>query len=312
MENKKIAPIKKDNINRFLISKVYQKRLVDSNRFICYKADKTPYNAETKKLAKVTDKADYRSFDFALNSARINPNFKGIGFVLGNDITNDFNYCGLDIDDCINDKGEISKEAIEIIDLLDTYTEISMNNRGIHCIFIAKKQGEICKNYDLDFCKCLELYDNSRYFALTGNVIVNKDIEYRQEQCNTIYDKYFKCKELPEVQTAISDNQEIRNFENKKYGNDYLKYIFEKDEKFKNLWYRKIIIKDESATDQAFFNKLCYWLDEKTDLMEEWFYKSPYFKGKDEKHNKKALRPDYIKRTIAKALEYYKRGKENV
>ena len=300
MTNKGKAP---KNEGRFLISKLYQKRLVESNRFVCYKADKKPYNAETKQLADITNKANYRSFDFACNSVKNTPDFEGIGFVLGD--FDDICYCGLDIDYCIDEQGKIQPEALEIINLLNTYTEISRSGKGIHCNFIAKKQGEVCKNNNLDFCKCLELYDNGRYFALTGNIINNKDIEDRQEQCNIIYEKYFKCKEIASDNLTKPNIQQINEYpNNKKYGADYLKYIFEKDNKFKCIWFREITITDESATDQSFMNKLCYWLDEKADLMEIWFYKSPYFKGKDAEHKKKALRPDYISRTIAKAIAY--------
>ena len=57
---------------------------------------------------------------------------------MGYDETNDLNYCGLDIDNCIDSNGVISEQAQELIDLLDTYTEISRSGKGIHCIFIVK------------------------------------------------------------------------------------------------------------------------------------------------------------------------------
>ena len=280
--------------SRFLIDSLYQKTMVNSNRFVCYKEDKRPYNALTRYRADVTNKIHYTTYENACNSVRTNPDFEGIGFVLGYDIANGYNYCGLDIDDCINNKGEISEQAQELIDLLDTYTEISKSGRGIHCIFIAKKQGGICKNNDLDFCKCLELYDNGRYFALTGNIIRNKDIEYRQEQCDTIYNLYFKHKEIT---TPIQPIEHICA-ENKTYGADYLQYIFEKDAKFMQYWNRQINITDESASDMAFIGKLAYWLDYKPELIKQWFFDSLYYKGKDEKHKKKANRKDYIDRTI--------------
>lgn len=308
MTDKKNAPIIESK-NLFLISKVYQKQLVDSNRFVCYTADKKPYNAKTKKLANITDESEYQSYDYAYNVFSNNPVFKGIGFVLGSN--NEVTYCGLDIDDCINENGIISNEAIEIINLLDTYTEISKSGKGIHCIFIAKKQGNICKNSNLDFCKCLELYDRGRYFALTGNIIKNKDIENRQEQCNIIYEKYFKCKEIqPAEDDSVHIQQINKQTKNKSYGEDYLKYILDNDKKFKNLWNRTITITDESSTDQAFISKLAYWIDCKNDIIKSWFYKSPYYMGKDKKHKQKALRPDYIDRTIAKAISYCGKGRK--
>lgn len=289
---------------RFLIDTLYQKTMVNSNRFVCYKEDKRPYNALTRYRADVTNKMHYTTYENACNSVRVNADFEGIGFVLGYDAQNDYNFCGLDIDYCINDKGEISPQAQELVDLLDTYTEISKSGRGIHCIFMAKKQGGICKNNNLDFCKCLELYDNGRYFALTGNIIRNKDIEYRQEQCDIIYNLYFKHKEVtPPIQPIAHICAE-----NKTYGADYLKYILEKDSKFASYWNRTIKITDESASDIAFISKLGYWLDYKPELIKKWFFDSPYYQGKDAKHKKKANRKDYLDRTINNAINYRKRG----
>lgn len=213
MKNKEKAP---ETESRFLISPLYQKRLVNSNRFLCYKADKTPYNARTKKLANITCLNDYSSFNVACNCAKNTPDFKGIGFALGYDIASGYQYCGLDFDYCIDDNGNIHPAVRKIINVLNTYTEISMSKRGLHCIFIAKKQGKICKNNNLDFCKCLELYDNGHYFALTGNIIRNKDIEYRQEQCDLIYEKYFKSKEISVIQNKNKPEQ----IKNKSYGED--------------------------------------------------------------------------------------------
>lgn len=303
LENKN-ALQNESNKNRFLINPLYQEKLTNSNRFVCYKDNKQPYNAITRQRADVTNTMNHTTYENACNSVRVNADFEGIGFVLGYDAQYDYNYCGLDIDYCINENGEISEKALELIDLLDTYTEISKSGKGIHCVFIAKKQGGICKNSNLDFCKCLELYDNGRYFALTGNIIRNKDIEYRQEQCDTIYNLYFKHKE---VTTPIEPIEHICA-ENKTYGADYLKYILEKDSKFASLWNRKIEITDESASDIAFISKLAYWLDNKPELIKKWFFDSPYYQGKDAKHKKKANRKDYLDRTINNAINYRKRG----
>jgi putative DNA primase/helicase len=304
-KNKNALQNESNKNKRFLISPLYQEKLTTSNRFVCYKEDKRPYNAITRYQTDITNKMNYTSFYNACNSVRKNHEFEGIGFVLGYDETNDLNYCGLDIDNCIDSNGVISEQAQELIDLLDTYTEISRSGKGIHCIFIAQKQGDICKNNKLNFCKCLELYDNGRYFALTGNIIRNKDIENRQEQCNAIYNQYFKPKEITPL---IAPNNPIYNEKNKTYGADYLKYIFEKDAKFMSYYNRTIQITDESASDMAFISKLAYWLDNKPELIKKWFFDSPYYNNKDEKHKKKANRKDYIDRTINNAINYRSRG----
>lgn len=290
--------------SRFLINKLYQKRLTEASRFVCYKADKTPYNAKTRKRCDITNIINYSSYRDACHSALVNPAFEGIGFVLGYDAKNDTNFCGLDIDNCIDAQGKIHPKAIELIEILDTYTEISRSGRGIHCIFHARKPGDICKNGNLDFCKCLELYDNGRYFALTGNIIRDKNIAHRQKQCDRIYEMYFKHREIK----APMITKEPKITPNKSYGEDYWNYILKKDEKFKNYWLRTITIMDESANDLTFIIKLAYWLDDKPELIKEWFYKSPYYMGKDDTHKKKANRKDYIDRTINRAISFRRQG----
>lgn len=304
MTEKNKALQNESNKIRFLINPLYQKDLIKTNRFVCYKSNKQPYNAITRQRTDVTNKMNHTTYENACNSVKNNEYFEGIGFVLGYDPQNSCNYCGLDIDNCIDEQGNISDEAQTLIDMLNTYTEISKSGRGIHCIFIAKKPGNVCKNNKLNFCKCLELYDNGRYFALTGMVINNKDIEPRQDECNIIYDRYFKQKELSMQTTTMPDISQTNN--NKTYGADYLKYILEKDLKFASYWNRTIEITDESASDQAFINKLAYWLDCKFEIMKDWFYNSRYYQLKDDKHKKKANRKDYIDRTINNAINYHK------
>ena len=306
MITKNNALKKESNKNKFLIDQLYQKKLTDANRFVCYKDDKRPYSAKTKYRIDITNKMHYSNFEIACNCVKNNPDIEGIGFVFGYDENKGHNYCGLDIDDCINEQGKIHPKALELIEMLDTYTEISRSGKGIHCLFIAEKQGGICKNNNLDFCKCLELYDKGRYFALTGNIIRNKDIEYRQEQCSRIYDMYFKHKEIKAPVITKKPESDL----NKSYGNDYLNYIFEKDSKFQKYWNRQITITDESSSDLSFIAKLAYWLDDNPELIKKWFYMSPYYMGKDDAHKKKAHRKDYIDRTIKRAINYQTQGEK--
>ena len=59
----------------------------------------------------------------------------GIGFVF----TSDDRYTGIDLDKCRNPKtGEISPKAVEIVRLLNSYTEISPSGCGLHIILKGK------------------------------------------------------------------------------------------------------------------------------------------------------------------------------
>ena len=132
-----------------------------------YDAKKRPINAKTGNFANTTDASTWSTIDIANESILKYENVVGIGIVLG-EIDETYTLCGLDIDDCMDENGNIAEEAQEIIDLLDTYTEKSPSGKGIHCLFYATKKGLKCKNNKLSWCKCIEIYDGDRYFTLTG------------------------------------------------------------------------------------------------------------------------------------------------
>lgn len=86
----------------------------------------------------------------------------GIGFV----ITADDPYCGIDLDSCVDPlTGEIDPWALEIIEVLDGYTELSPSRTGLHIIVQAKlPEGGRRKG-------SIEFYDRDRFFTMTGWVV---------------------------------------------------------------------------------------------------------------------------------------------
>lgn len=260
-------------------------------RFVSYTKSKLPINSLTGKAANITEQENWSSFKNAVIACIKYKHVAGIGFVLGKSALG--NLCGLDIDNCIDEDGNISKEAQEIINILDTYTEISPSGKGIHCIFFAKKNGNLCKNNKLSWCKSLEIYDKDRYFTLTSKTINCKDVEYRQDECNQIYQKYFKTKE--KLKTTDSTN-------NYKDANQSLSYGLIKDKKLKNCWSGARLCEDESRNDMAFMSRLMYWCNNNIEIAIDAFKSSPYAQNKDESHKRKLERNDYLRRTAEKCV----------
>ena len=275
------------------------------NIFLLHK-NKIPYSAYTKKHTDIKIKNNLCSFEMARNIYTSNKYFDGIGIVLGN--TTKGTLCGLDIDNCINEYGQISDNAQEIINLLDTYTEISISGNGIHCLFYADKKGTSCKNNNVDGCKCLELYDRNRFFTLSGNILNDKNIEYRQAQCNLIYDRYFVF-DNNNAPDKVKKARKIIHETNKSDISDYLLVIDKamlKDYKLRNYWLGNSLYSDESRNDLGFFQKLAHYTNCNPSIMRDLALSSPYFNQKDTKHKNKWLkRKDYLQRTICKAIECY-------
>ena len=265
-------------------------------RFICFNAGKQPISSKTLKPISIKNRGNLITFENALESLKNSSKIEGIGFVLGN--TPKGNFCGLDIDNCIDSNGVISNKAKEIIDFLDTYTEISPSGNGVHCIFFANKQGNKCKKYFDTWCKCIEIYDKDRYFTLTGNVIKSKNIEHRQDECNFIYETYLEdflesSKNIPKIKNTYISNNKCTN----------LVFALKNDKVLSSYWHGNRPLKSESENDFALMGKILFWVGyENINTAIQYFIESPYAQQKDEQHLSKILNTSYLERTVQKII----------
>ena len=276
---------------------IIPQNLRNACRFVGYDKNKRPINPITGANASVTDKNTWSDFVTAVSSMAKYSHIIGIGIVLG--AFEGKTLCGLDIDNCVDADGKISKEAQEIIDALKTHTELSPSRLGVHCLFFAEKMGNKCKNSTLEWCKCLELYDKDRYFTLTGNRLNNKDIKHRQKECDIIYQKYFEATAEKKVSLKIIPS---------KLDDARLKLGLEKDRKLRAYYYGQRFFSDESSNDNGFMSKLMFWTNNNTSLAIEAFLSSPYALAKDDLHKRKLLRKDYLQRTAERCRHSALRG----
>lgn len=84
--------------------------------------------------------------------------FDGIGFVFSPEDP----FAGFDLDDCIRADGTFSDEAESWLEKFETYVEISPSGHGVKGVAIGKLPGDGIN------AKTVELYDQGRYFAITG------------------------------------------------------------------------------------------------------------------------------------------------
>jgi hypothetical protein len=171
------------------------------NQWLIWKADKKPRNPRNSTLASVSDPSIWTSYNDACKGAK---DYKaGLGFVF----TENDPYCAIDLDKVIDDDGVIAPWAQEIIDKLDSYTEVSQSGHGIHIIVRGKKPGEESKKDGV------EIYDQGRYFALTGNLWQDRAaINDRQAELDWLYERTFgEKKQKTEPITAPIREGEGRN-----------------------------------------------------------------------------------------------------
>ncbi len=147
------------------------------------KPTKVPVNAHTGRSASVTKREHLSPLAQALLRA-VADKLAGIGFVF----TNDNDILGVDIDGCRNaETGEIDAKALEIIRLLNTYTEVSPSGTGVHLLLRGRLEGKQCRKGNV------EIYQRDRYFTFTGNRVAGTpaEIEERTEQITALHASIF-------------------------------------------------------------------------------------------------------------------------
>ncbi len=123
--------------------------------------------------AKANDRSTWGTLDEAIEAADSN-GYTGLGIEL------DGGLVGIDLDDCVHD-GKIEQWAQDIVDSIDSYTEISPSGTGIHIICGAspERTGAIGR---ANHAKGLEIYNHGRYFTVTGKAINDRRIRYATDE----------------------------------------------------------------------------------------------------------------------------------
>jgi putative DNA primase/helicase len=122
------------------------------------KPDKVPYSARTGRRASSTDLLTWSTFQDALEAYE-NGDYAGLGFVFSSADP----YTGIDLDNCVDENGEIALWALEIVRYFDSYTELSATGTGLHIIV----RGEVPNRRKGD----VEVYSSKRFFTVTGHVV---------------------------------------------------------------------------------------------------------------------------------------------
>ena len=90
----------------------------------------------------------------------------GLGFVL----TADDPFVGIDLDNCFTEEGKILPWAQEIVEMIDSYTEVSPSGTGIRIFVKGKLPGEHCRTGNI------EMYQQGRYLTVTGRVLQSFEV----------------------------------------------------------------------------------------------------------------------------------------
>ena len=122
------------------------------------KPDKVPYSARAGRKASSTDLMTWSTFPEALEAYE-RGNYDGLGFMFCSGDP----YTGVDLDNCVDEGGEIASWALEIARNLGGYTELSATGSGLHIIV----RGNVPNRRKGD----IEIYSSKRFFTMTGHVV---------------------------------------------------------------------------------------------------------------------------------------------
>ena len=143
--------------------------LVWRNEEVQGRLTKVPYDAKTGRKASSTDRATWTTFEQAVECYAGSDHYDGIGFVF----TAEDPFCGIDLDDCVDEDTNVAPWAQAIMAQFRSYAEISPSGTGVKIFLRGRKPGFApCakKDIDPDGFGELELYDKARYFAVTGDL----------------------------------------------------------------------------------------------------------------------------------------------
>jgi hypothetical protein len=263
------------------------------------KPTKIPYSPATGQRASSTNPQSWASYQQAVRACKEH-GYDGIGFVF----TAEDELCGVDLDGCLDPKtGGLEDWARQIVEELDSYTEISPSGTGVHILIRATlPEGRNRKGR-------FEAYDRGRYFTVSGKHLAGtpQAIEDRQEELQDVVRRVFgepsaNGHSVPlaaphQLQNGLSDDDVIRKALAASNG-----------ERFSRLWAGDAAdYGSRSEADLALCGMLAFWTGGDAVRIDTLFRRSGLYR-------KKWDCKDYREKTIAEALsgktEFYEAPKK--
>jgi len=191
-------------------------------------------------------------------------------------------FIGFDLDD-VKESSDFTEEALDLVERLDSYTEVSSSGTGLHTIAEGEHLDDRKTRGDLSEAGHLEVYDESRYFMLTGDVFNGLEtVESRPTAVRVVQDGY-----LPEAnsndsagtQKPLSEQEyakESPDVTPKQVRRTIEAYVnsdkHDVDEAVLRLWRGSDEShKSPSEADMALLSHLYFWCQGDPRLMDECF-----------------------------------------
>ena len=271
------------------------------------KQTKVPVDPETGGFGSATDSGTWADVETAMAAVE-DGTADGVGFVFADEDP----LVGVDLDDCRDpERGSVDEAAQDIIERLDSYTEVSPSGTGFHVLV----KGDLPEGRNRR--GSVECYDTARFFTVTGNHISStpKRIARRQDALRDIHHDY--------VQDADSgsgtDDTESADGSSDGTAPDDVNLADEEllekaigasnGGKFERLWNGQTVgYESQSEADMALCCLLAFWTGGDQTQMDQLFRQSGLLREKwDEVHyaDGSTYGEMTIERAIANTSEFY-------
>ncbi len=296
---------------------VIPETLRERDQWVCWREEerdgkptKIPVTPGAGGFASSTESETWASFEAALEYTETE-HADGVGFVF----TDDDPIVGVDLDDCRDlETDDVDDAALDIIERLDSYTEVSPSGTGYHVLITGElpdgrnRRGSV------------ELYDTARFFTVTGDHVEQTPtrVARRQDALRAIHREYVDTErdtaseseqrggadnESPTTGAAgvdvdLEDEELLEKARNASNG-----------EKFERLWNGNTVGYDsQSEADMALCCLLAFWTGGDRTQMDHLFRQSGLLREKwDEVHyaDGSTYGEKTIERAIATTSEFY-------
>lgn len=248
----------------------------------------------TGEMAQANNRRTWSTFATAVKFY-LEGDYDGIGFVF----SRQDNYIGIDIDKCVVD-GKTNAFATEIIDTLDSYTEFSPSEKGIHIIIKGSLPQSVLGTGRKNTKHGLEIYSYGRFFTFTGNRENSNDVYDRTDELAEVFEQYFDDSDIQgRVNLAEFEKDEI------KLSNESLwekMFRSKNGDEIRSLYNGSLINDDHSASDLALCNYLAFWTGKSATRMDAMFRETSLMRDKWDVIHFSDTNETYGERTIGKAI----------
>lgn len=280
--------------------------LILEGKYCCWRYEdrdgrktKVPYNPKTNRRARSNDPAGFADYETAVAAIS---QYDGIGIGIFDGI------CAIDLDNCITDAGRYTQTAIDVIELMHSYTEVSPSGNGIHILFVAdafvyNKSMYYVINHDAG----IEVYvagATSKYVTVTGQPAEGCDYPFgdRTAELSQLLDRYM-CR--PEKTDAEVETESPPAYP--ATSDDVLLGKALQSDAFCRLWHGDTDgYKSHSEADIALCGQLAFWTGKDASRMDALFRQSGLMRSKwDETRAGSTYGRDTIAKAIASCRKVY-------